>query len=351
MNVMVSILGASALSVIGYKVFDRFHIPASKIIGPIFIVALVQLTGITFILPSMLQVVFSILFGVYLGLRFDKDALRQLRRLIVPSIAISVVYLILTMGYGFLLTKISGMDRYTSFLAVIPGGIAETGVLAVSFGANLAQVTAFQLLRFLSIIMIVPLLTKHVIVRLLKLEPTEKEKVPVFVPASENTMPMHTYLWLFVVGLVGALLFKWLRLPAALLLGATFSVSATQLIIKTPFKTPPKRIYDMAQIGMGAVIGTSFTLESMKVVATLWMPLMMMTGLIISSSLLIAYMFGKLFKLDFLTSLMSVLPGGLSTMIVLAEDFESDIVTISTLQLARLLTAVMVIPILYSILL
>ncbi len=348
---MVSILGVTTLSVIGYKVFEMFHFPASKIIGPIFIVALVQLTGVTFILPTIFQVIFSILFGVYLGLRFDRDALKQLRRLIWPSIAISVAYLLLTMGYGFLLTKISGMDHYTSFLAVIPGGIAETGVLAVSFGANLAQVTAFQLLRFLSIIMIVPLLTKHVIVRVLKLTPTEKVKMPVVQPSPETNRLIHSYLWLFVAGLVGALLFQWLRLPAALLLGATFSVSATKLFVKTPFKTPPKWIYDFAQIGMGAVIGTSFTLESMKVVASLWMPLMIMTVMIISSSLLIALIFGKLFKLDFLTSLMSVLPGGLSTMIVLAEDFDSDIVTISTLQLVRLLTAVMVIPILYSILL
>lgn len=351
MNSIVSILGITILSILGVKTFDYFHFPASRIIGPIFFVALVQLTGVTFVLPSIFQIVFSILFGVYLGLRFDRNAMRQLQRLIVPSIAISVVYLLLTIGYGSLLTKLSGMDRDTSFLSVIPGGIAETGVLAVSFGANLAQVTAFQLLRFLSIVMVVPLLTKHVIVRLLKLEPTEKAIEPVLKTVPENQLPKHSYFWLFGVGVVGAMFFKWIHFPAALLLGATFSVSATRLIFKTPFRTPPKRIYDIAQIGMGAVIGTSFTQESMKVVASLWGPLLMMTVLIISSSLLIGFLFSKIFKLDYVTSLMSVLPGGLSTMIVLAEDFDSDVVTISTLQLARLLTAVMVIPILYSVLL
>ncbi|MDH8679586.1 AbrB family transcriptional regulator [Fusibacter bizertensis] len=346
------------ISFAGYKFLEILKFPASKIVGPILAIALVQLTGITFEIPSIFKTVFSIVFGIFLGLRFDKKAVKQLRKLAIPTIVISLVYIFITLGYGELLMRISDMDQNTSFLSVIPGGVAESGVLAVSYGADLAQVSAFQLLRYLSIVMIIPLLTKTIIIKVVNSKSNTSTKSDMTLnnqKFSEDFTPLNTmryaYYWLFIVGIFGAMLFKWLRFPAALLLGAAFGVAILQLSVKSSFKKPPQAIYGYSQIGMGAVIGTSFTLESMRMILSLWFPMLVMTTLILTTSIILGFVFSKLFKLDYLTGLMSVLPGGLSTMIVLAEDFDVNIVTISTLQLARLLTAVMVIPILYTIIL
>lgn len=389
-KLLLSLVIISIISFLGYKLLDRLKFPASRIVGPIMAIALVQLFGITFEIPVIFKTVFSIVFGVYLGLRFDKGAIKQLRLLAIPAVVISIVYIFITLGYGELLMRISDMDQKTSFLAVIPGGVAESGVLAVSYGADLAQVSAFQLLRYLSIVMIIPLLTKTVIIKIVnsksnrktfsneksKSKSNEKSKSNTALKLSSELVVKHNpendtipsepflsedftslntvcyaYYWLFIIGTLGAILFKWLRFPAALLLGAAFGVAILQLTVKSNFKKPPQSIYNISQIGMGAVIGSSFTLESMRMIVSLWFPMLVMTTLILTSSIFLGFIFSKLFKLDYLTGLMSVLPGGLSTMIVLAEDFDVNIITISTLQLARLLTAVMVIPILYTVIL
>lgn len=347
MSVFYSLPILIVTSILGYQLLKLLNFPASRIIGPILAVAIVQLLGVTFQLPPYFQSFFSVIFGVNLGLKFNRTAVKELKRLIVPALSISAVYIVITVLYGNLLMHISNMDQNTAFLSVIPGGVAEASVLAVSFNATLVQVSAFQLLRYLSIVLIIPILTKSIIVKVVSKPSTPQQKVIKKDLSDLNTI-QYSYIWLYLIGVLFALLFKWIHFPAALMLGATFGVACLQNLSKKQFDTPPQRIYEWAQLGMGAIIGMSFTRESLITIASIWFPMLVMTVLIISTSVLLAFIFSKIFKFDYITGLMSVLPGGLSTMIVLAEDFDANLVTISTLQLARLLTAVAVIPLLYA---
>lgn len=353
------------ISYLSYKLFQTVKFPASRLVGPIIAVAILQSFGLVFAVPQVLKMGFSIVFGIYLGLRFNRDALGRLKASLAPAILISILYIGITMFYGNLLTAVSSMDQTTAFLAVIPGGVAEASVLAVSYNANLAQVSSFQLVRFLSIVVIVPLFAAWV------LKPRFKDKTdPHPTAAAEDEDPidlkmsspnaitpelqipdpsnLHHWIWLFVIGIIGSLLFYQIHFPAGLLIGGTFAVSLAQLLSKKPFGTPSPEFYNLAQIGMGAVIGTSFTKESLGVVSTLILPMLLLTVLILTTSIVLGFVFSKLFKMDFLTGFMAVLPGGMSAMMVLADEFDADVVTISSLQLVRLLTAVMVIPLLYQ---
>lgn len=337
------------LSFFGYKLFHKLKFPASRLLGPIITIALCQMVGLNFSMPSLLKTIFSVIFGVYLGLRFDRASLGKLKSAIVPALLISVLYIGITIFYGELLTALTEMDQNTSFLAVIPGGVAESVVLAVSYNADLAQVSAFQLFRFLSIVLFVPMAVSFA----LKSKSTQPKKD---LPPVEDEDPLDkdseephlSWLWLFAVGSLGSYLFKLIYFPAALLLGAMFFVSGLSLLSKKPFQRPPSLYYDVAQIGMGAVIGISFTKESMMTISGLIGPIALITALIMVMSLLLGLIFSKLFKWDFLTGFMSALPGGMSAMLILAEEFDADVVIITSMQMVRLLTAVMVIPMLYK---
>ncbi len=347
-----SVLLLALISYAGYRLFRWLKFPASRIIGPIVAVATLQYAGLSLDAPVLFQRLFSMVFGVYLGLRFDRQAIRRLSRLKAPVVALSLSYVLITLVYGVLLMRVSTMDQSTSFLAVIPGGVAEAGALALSYGADLAQVSAFQLLRYFSIVMLIPLLAKYVIARLVEIP--ERPAVEMGRQGKDRSNLNELYYssaWVFAAGLLGALFFRIIRFPAALLLGATFGVALLQWFSTKTFKTPSVKIYALAQIGMGAMIGLSFTPESLATIFTDWRPMLMMTVLILTTSVVLALVFSKLFQINYMTGFMSVLPGGLSTMIVLAEDFNTDVVVIGTLQLGRLITAVAVIPILYRMLL
>ncbi len=351
-----------ALSFLAYKGLERMKFPASRLVGPIVLIAILQAGfGWSFSVPTALKTLFSVVFGVYLGLRFHKKALHRLKQSLVPALLISFIYLFITIAYGQIIQMVSSVDQTSAFLAVIPGGIAEASILAVSYNANLAQVSSFQLVRFLSIVLIVPLITQWILVPKLRKEkhpvPTnalnaEKEDIDLEQAITPHEVsrenPPYPWLILFVIGAMGSYLFKCVHFPAALLLGATFAVSAFTLASKRETKTPPAIFYNLAQVGMGTVIGTSFTKESVASMGELILPMAILTVLVLSTSYLLGLLFMKLFRLDFLTAFMAVLPGGMSAMVVLADEFGADVVMISSLQLVRLITAVMIIPILYQ---
>jgi hypothetical protein len=344
------------ISYLSHRLLHKFKFPASRLVGPILAVASLQVLGFAFSVPTPFKTVFSIVFGIFLGLRFNKAALIRLKAAALPAILISILYIGITMLYGELLTAVSVMDQTTAFLSVIPGGVAEASVLAVSYNANLAQVSSFQLTRFLSIVVIVPLFanwalkSKNVIKKDPTLQPIEapEDSDPIEYKEKKDA---HHWLWLFLIGALGSFVFYKIHFPAALLIGATFTVSASLMLSKKEFHAPSQQFYNFAQIGMGAVIGTSFTSESLQVISTLIGPMVLLTVLILTTSILLGLLFSKLFKWDFMTGFMSVLPGGMSAMVVLADEFDADVVTISTLQLVRLLTAVLIIPTLYQIIL
>jgi membrane AbrB-like protein len=159
---------------------------------------------------------------------------------------------------------------------------------------------------------------------------------------------VRPYYWLFLIGTLASGLFYMIHFPAALLLGATFGVASIQLISKKPFKRPPQSLYNYTQIMMGAIIGTSFTISSLQAVGTLTLPLFALTVLTLTTSVILGYVFSKVFHWDFMTGFMAVLPGGLSTIIIIADDYDADVIIISSLQTARVITAVMIIPLIYQ---
>lgn len=358
MMLIFTTLALYAISLAAYKLFDKINFPAARLIGPIVVIALIQ--GIfdqSFSIPTPLKTAFSIVFGVYLGLRFNQNAVGKLKSSIKPAILISVIYLFITYGYGELIQAISPLDQTTAFLAVIPGGIAEASILGVSYNANLAQISAFQLVRFLSIVLIIPITVSWLMKsRFSPLsepeeelpEPSETKTISEKHHSHSEPKPKVPWLALMLIGSVGAFAFKAIHFPAAYMLGATFITSASILSWPSAFKKPPQTYYNLAQVGMGMVIGTSFTPAALSTMSSLILPMLVLTVLVLLSSFILGVLFMKLFKWDFLTAFLAVLPGGMSAMVVLADEFGSDVVSISTLQLVRLLTAVMIIPLLYQ---
>lgn len=349
------VLALYAVSLLAYKLFDHVNFPAARLIGPILVIGLIQgLSGYAFEIPSALKTLFSIVFGVYLGLRFNQKAVGKLKSSLRPALLISLIYLFITYGYGELIQAISPLDQTTAFLAVIPGGIAEASILGVSYNANLAQISAFQLVRFLSIVLIIPITVSWLMKSRFRPLSEPEEELPearehlVADSTMATAQPYAHWLWLMLIGTIGAFAFKAIHFPAAFMLGATFMTSASILAKPHLFKKPPQTYYNLAQVGMGMVIGTSFTPEALSTMGGLVLPMLVLTSLVLLSSFLLGLLFMKLFKWDFLTAFLAVLPGGMSAMVVLADEFGSDVVAISTLQLVRLLTAVMIIPMLYQ---
>lgn len=147
-----------------------------------------------------------------------------------------------------------------------------------------------------------------------------------------------------IVGLVGAFLFQLIHIPVPFLLGPMISVLIFSQMTKWRFYWP-KQIKSYSLMVIGYTLGTAFTIDILKNMYTHIPMMAIVTIITFSVSLLFAWLLSKFAKVDFPTSLLSSVPGGLTQMLVLAEDLKGINVTIVTFfHTIRVMLIVVLIP-------
>jgi membrane AbrB-like protein len=158
--VAVAVAAAAALS--GWRFGRTVRLPAPALLGPMVVAAAAAL-----IVPSLtprvprpaLELAFGLV-GLDVGLRFTRDVVRRLARLL-PAMALCLAVLL---GLSFLqalllyaMTPVSLLDAY---LATTPGGLSVVAATAYGTGANLALITAIQMLRLIVMLATAPALVR-----------------------------------------------------------------------------------------------------------------------------------------------------------------------------------------------
>lgn len=339
---MVEIIIIIFLTLLGAKLIARF-LPGSRLMGPIFTIGLFNILGGSLALSSWWEKIFSVLLGIFFGLRIDKELILNFKKIALPLIMLVFWYIGLTILNGNILLSLSSFDKVTSFLSVIPGGLGEVSLMAIDYNADLMTVTSFQILRLIAIIGMLPFLVK----RFASKRDGEPENVK-FIKKEKEPLKM---ILLASFSILGAFVFHYFNLPAAFLTGSLFFSALASSLIPKLIQRPPDIINNFAQLGMGAVIGTSFNRESFLSVLDSFAVVIIVTLITVLSSFLLAYIFNKLFKWDYLTCFLGVVPGGIAPIMVLADQIDIDIGLVAIMQIVRLITAIMIIPFLYILIL
>lgn len=321
--------------------FKRW-IPGARLIGPILLIGTLNIMEIEFSAPPFFKVVFAIILGVFFGLKIGRKFIEDSKNYLLPIVFMVFWYIGLTMVNGNVLSMFGSEDKATSFLSVIPGGLTEVSIMAMDYEANLVMVTAFQLMRLMTIVMIVPYLVKKYA------KPREIALESKLGSGSEgNKSDWIKMINVLIVGCIGGLVFSYMKLPAAFLTGSLIFTSLFSCFGSKYITRPPEVLNNFAQLGMGALIGVTFTRESFMGVVHSFGTIALITGITVFSSFILAYFFSKKFKWNYLTSFLSVVPGGLAPIMIMADEIEIDASVIALLQIIRLITAVMVIPFIY----
>ncbi|UXV33735.1 AbrB family transcriptional regulator [Staphylococcus sp. IVB6181] len=106
----------------------------------------------------------------------------------------------------------------------------------------------------------------------------------------------------------------------------------------------------ISQIGLillGVQIGSTFTRTVVNDITNNWFSIILVTVLLLVMAILIAYFFKKIAKVNNETALLSVIPGALSQMLIMAEeDKRANILVVSLTQTSRIIFVVILIPML-----
>jgi uncharacterized protein len=337
---------------IGSLVGLRLKVPAGRLVMPIFFVALGMLLGMPAVDVPVLRGTFTVVLGTYLGLRFDRDAIRRFKSLMVPCLFLVLWHLAFTKFNGELLIRFTGVDTATAVLAVVPGGIVESSIIALSFDAEVAKIATFQLARLLASLAVAPLLIKAVPREAPFVEALDRSSAPVVTAdATDTPRSRHSWIPVALAGVLGGVALTLLSVPAGGLIGALVAVAFYINAAKKEPVAPPAVGFYAAQAGMGAVIGLTFTRETMSEILTSGWAILGITAVVLVGNILFALVLNRRYRWGFHAAVLGILPGGVTPMIVMAKDAESDITVVGTLQLARLLTVVVVFPPFYGVLL
>ena len=132
----------------------RVGVPNGWVLGPLFVVGATGFAGIDWsALPTPMINAGQILIGMSLGSRFAPGFFRSAPRYLGVMAVATVVGMILTVGFSWLLAVWSDIPFATMVLATAPGGVAEMSLTAKALQLGVPVVAVFHLVRYILLVL------------------------------------------------------------------------------------------------------------------------------------------------------------------------------------------------------
>ena len=150
-----AILAACAL---GYPLAKLVRFPAAPLFGPMFLSALVHLTGLTSAKPpSEIVNLSQLVIGTGLGCRFVGLHVRRVIGTMGLSAGVTVFMLSLAAAFAFGLERFTGLPFAALWLAFAPGGLAEMTLISLAMNIDTAFVSTHHLIRMMFLVFVTPM--------------------------------------------------------------------------------------------------------------------------------------------------------------------------------------------------
>jgi uncharacterized protein len=157
MELVISI----ALAVSAAFLLNWINFPAGALIGAMVGIAGLKLSGVSVPeVPGAIRFVALIVIGWDLGTRFSRELLAAVSGNLVPLVLVVAAFLVMGWVLAWALWKLGLMDPATAVLATSPGGLVQMGALTSDIESNAALVVGFHLLRIVSVLLSVPLVSR-----------------------------------------------------------------------------------------------------------------------------------------------------------------------------------------------
>jgi membrane AbrB-like protein len=155
----------AAVAAAGALIGPRIKLPAAALLGPMLLAAILTLSGPLdgIGVPPLLREAAFAAIGLQIGLRFERDTVRSIARLLVP-----VLISILALGAGsfllaYLLTLTADVSLLDAYLATTPGGLYAVLPIAFGSGGDAAFVLAVQGLRVFVMVLAAPAVVRALV--------------------------------------------------------------------------------------------------------------------------------------------------------------------------------------------
>ncbi|MGB3640504.1 MAG: AbrB family transcriptional regulator, partial [Rivularia sp. (in: cyanobacteria)] len=261
----------------------------------------------------------------------------------VPLLLCVLISGALSLFHGYLLSRLSGIDRVTGLVAFIPGAASSIVPIAEEMGADAVAVAVFQSIRLLLVVLLIPSTAGFFFPvdlndsMMMALCPSGICEAIAPTIATNASIPM----WLNLIVLAGCCVVgMWggnrLALPASGFLG-TFIVGLA-VFWGSPYELQvPQWLFATGLLCVGLSIGVKFDLKTVnKLLKAVLIEIVLVVSLILLC-LGIGYEFHVFTHVDTITSLLGFTPGGLEAMVATVMQLGGDTGLVLAMQLTRML--------------
>lgn len=136
------------------------------------------------------------------------------------------------------------------------------------------------------------------------------------------------------VGLAGGLVAHRCRLPGGTIIGALVAVAVLHVAVAGLNPLGPA-FRTAAQIAIGGAIGATLTRSPLKAVFHVLGPALLVIGILLGTSIGLAFAMAALTDLPLVTALFALAPGGASDMAAAALQLDADVGAIAAIHVVR----------------
>ncbi|HJV51558.1 MAG TPA: AbrB family transcriptional regulator [Noviherbaspirillum sp.] len=303
--------------------------PLPWMIGPLLSTAAARMAGLDLRAPVQLREAGQWAIGTALGLYFTPAVLQTLASYVGCIVAAVLFALLLGAACGWLLQRLTGIDRTTAFFAMATGGASEMATQGERHGALVDRVAAAHSLRIMLVVVIIPFGFRFAGVH----------GADPYVPGAK-IVALPGLLALIALTSCGALLLRRLQWPNAWVIGPLL-VAIALTANGVSLSALPQWMVNCGQLFIGLSLGTRFT-PAFVHTAPRYLGGVALCGL---AALLAAAAFGLLLALlsgiDPATAILATSPGGIAEMSLTAKTLHLGVPIVTAFHVTRMAVLVL----------
>lgn len=319
-------------AVLGGLLFKLFHIPVPWLLGPMVVMAVgTNVLQFEFVWPREIRNGGMIIVGYTIGLSMTAAALHEMAFQLPFMLLMTLLLMLLCAGIAYIVSKFSDSDYRSALLGSIPGGLTQVLTLAEETeGINLAVVTVTQVVRLMMIIIFIPLL---VMLPIFAQNPGDGATASLTIDLGTEAMFPNIIIFA-IASILLAIGGAKINFPTAYLLGPIIGTAILQIIGLTGPQLPAS-VINAAQLMIGTHVGmmlrtNQIARKTRTISLAVGSGLMLLIGSIILSMLLTGVQ-----SISKATGLLSLAPGGMDQMGIIAHEIGADLSIVSGYQLFR----------------
>jgi membrane AbrB-like protein len=332
---------ALALGGAGGALFFLLDLPLPWMLGALSANTAAALSGLGPRVPRHLRTAMIAVLGLMLGSAFSPDLIGHVGHWAGSMAMLLGCGIVTTLVVVLYLRRTTDMSLVTAYFSGVPGGINEMVMTGTQLGGDERTIAMFHSLRILLIVFTIPF--GYRLVAHAQASPITQTmgRLMDLAPADAALLAGCT--------IVGALAARAVRLPAWPLTGPLFLSALLHLAAVTQSR-PPAELVILAQVVTGASIGARFRGMVWNDLARMARPVLGVTGLMLVVAAASAALMAETSSFPFPALLLSLVPGGMAEMCLVALALGQDVAFVSAHHLARVLMVILLAPPAYRLL-